>query len=103
MTMEQKEQKFPVLNVDWEELTDESLMPYGQHMGKKMANVPAKDLIWLAENNRCNKAVRAYITANWNVLCKQAGRDPKRPLSGDGGRIDYAPRARSMNGRKIGG
>jgi uncharacterized protein (DUF3820 family) len=49
-------------------LTDESLMPYGQHKGKKMANVPAKDLIWLYDNNKCTQPVKDYIEDNMDVL-----------------------------------
>ena len=30
-------------------MTDESLMPYGVHKGKKMIAVPAHYLIWLLE------------------------------------------------------
>lgn len=30
-----------------EELTDDSLMPFGKHKGERMGDVPAKYLIWL--------------------------------------------------------
>ena len=73
----ENENKAPVFNRNFEQLTDESPMPYGQHAGKKMKDVPAKDLLWLADNDKCSKSVRAYITDNWDVLCKQAGRNPK--------------------------
>jgi uncharacterized protein (DUF3820 family) len=58
-------------------LTDESLMPYGQHKGEKMANVPAKDLIWLYENNRCNSEVKKYIEENMDVLKEEIKRSKK--------------------------
>ena len=50
------------------ELTDESIMPFGKYQGKKMANVPAHYLIWLYDNNKCNKEVRTYIVDNLDVL-----------------------------------
>ena len=50
------------------ELTDESLMPNGQHKGKEMINVPADYLIWLYDNDRCNPQVRTYIEGNGDVL-----------------------------------
>lgn len=62
-------------------LKDNDLMPYGQHKGKPMKEVPAKDLLWLSDNDRCSPSVRAYITDNWEVLCKQAGRKPKLPYA----------------------
>lgn len=49
-------------------LSDESLMPFGEHKGEKMANVPAAYLIWLYENNKCSADVREYIEANLDVL-----------------------------------
>jgi len=59
-------------------LTDESPMPYGQHKGEKMANIPAKDLIWLYENNRCNAEVKAYIIDNMDVLKEEIKRNSKK-------------------------
>lgn len=59
-------------------LTDTSLMPFGKHKGEKMANVPADYLIWCFDNNKCNPAVRAYISANEHVLRFQAKQIPKR-------------------------
>lgn len=49
-------------------LTDESLMPWGIHKGKKMANVPAPYLLFLYENNKCDAQVKEYITDNLDVL-----------------------------------
>lgn len=43
------------------ELTDKSPMPYGQHKGFKMEDVPAKYLMWLLEKKRANDRVKAYI------------------------------------------
>jgi len=51
-----------------EQLTDQSPMPFGMHKGTCMADVPAKYLIWLYENNKCSGTVRAYIEENMDVL-----------------------------------
>jgi len=73
----ERQSKQDTFNVNWPVLTDESLMPYGQHKDKRMIDVPAKDLLWLYDNNRCSKSVLAYVIDNWDVLCKQAKRAPK--------------------------
>jgi len=49
-------------------LTDESLMPFGMHKGTKMANVPAKYLLFLYDNNKCTSQVKDYIVENEDVL-----------------------------------
>jgi uncharacterized protein (DUF3820 family) len=49
-------------------MTDESLMPYGKFEGQKMANVPAKYLLWLYDENKCTGNVRQYIKDNLDVL-----------------------------------
>ena len=49
-------------------LTDESLMPFGMHKGTKMANVPAKYLLFLYDNNKCTSQVKDYIVENLDVL-----------------------------------
>lgn len=54
-------------------LTDSDPMPYGQHKGKRMIDVPAKDLLWLYHNNRCNFQVERYVLDNMDVLKKEAG------------------------------
>jgi uncharacterized protein (DUF3820 family) len=50
------------------ELTDKSLMPFGKYQGTEMENVPASYLIWLYDNNKCNKEVKEYIEDNMDVL-----------------------------------
>lgn len=52
-------------------LTDDSLMPFGRHQGTPMADVPARDLLWLYENNKCSGPVKAYIMDNLQVLRKE--------------------------------
>lgn len=49
-------------------LEDEDLMPFGIHKGLQMADVPAKYLLWLYENNRTGPLVRIYIEENWDIL-----------------------------------
>jgi len=49
-------------------LDDEDEMPYGEHKGEKMGDLPAKYLIWLYENNRCSQKVKAYIDENMDFL-----------------------------------
>lgn len=68
------EQQRPQLNIDWQVLKDDSPMPYGKYKGAAMVNVPADYLMWLWDNDKADKSVRAYIKDNWDVLCKQTGR-----------------------------
>ena len=42
-------------------MSDDDLMPYGLHKGKKMADVPAQYLLWLLDNNKCSGDVHEYI------------------------------------------
>lgn len=60
--------------------TDETLMPFGKHQGKKLANVPASYLLWLedqikpkAPNKRTlnEKLLLEYIEDNRDVLIKE--------------------------------
>jgi uncharacterized protein (DUF3820 family) len=53
-------------------LTDNDTMPWGKHAGTKMANVPAKYLLWLYENNKCYGEVKTYIQDNLEVIKKEA-------------------------------
>lgn len=55
-------------------LTDESKMPYGNHEGTRMIDVPASYLIWLHENNRCSKDVQEYVDDNIDILTKEASK-----------------------------
>lgn len=58
-------------------VTDETLMTFGAHKGKKMANVPADYLIWLYENDKCSQKQREYIEDNLDVLNSQIKRGVK--------------------------
>lgn len=59
------------------ELHDNSFMPYGQHKGKLMGQVPAKDLIWLYEHGKAFSGVDVYVKANLDILRLQAANDSK--------------------------
>jgi hypothetical protein len=58
-------------------MTDDSLMPFGKYKGKKMIDVPARYLLWLNDqpyiDSPANRAVRAYIADNMDVLKAQEG------------------------------
>jgi uncharacterized protein (DUF3820 family) len=49
-------------------LNDNSPMPFGKYKGQKMENVPASYLLWLYDENKCNREVRDYIKDNLDVL-----------------------------------
>lgn len=49
-------------------LTDASIMQYGQHSGKALANVPDSYFRWLYENDKCSAAIKEYIEDNADVL-----------------------------------
>jgi uncharacterized protein (DUF3820 family) len=49
-------------------LTDESIMPWGVHKGKKLANVPDHYLKWLYDNDKCSGDIKAYIEDNAQLL-----------------------------------
>lgn len=63
------------------ELTDQSLMPFGQHKGEKLANVPAQYLLYIFENFKLYDNLKAYIKKNKDVLeaeVKRANRQMRR-------------------------
>lgn len=51
-----------------EKLNDGSIMPWGKYKGHLMENVPANYLIWLYENDKCDKRVKDYIIENLDFL-----------------------------------
>jgi len=59
-------------------MTDTDLMPFGIHKDKKMANVPAKYLLWLWDEGVTHPGVRKYIIDNLDALQKEVGKIPKR-------------------------
>ena len=52
-------------------------MPFGKYKGDKMANVPASYLLWLYENEKCNKEVLDYVLYNLDVIKEQIKRSKK--------------------------
>lgn len=50
-------------------------MPFGKHKGEKMENVPASYLLWLYENDKCNKEVKEYVLDNLDVIKEQIKRN----------------------------
>lgn len=56
--------------------TDTSPMPFGQHKGKALANVPAKYLLWVyAQPWLKTGQLKDYIADNLDVLKAQAAQD----------------------------
>lgn len=51
-------------------MDDNSLMPFGIHKGKKLANVPDNYLIWLYDNDKCSGELKKYIKNNLDSLKK---------------------------------
>lgn len=51
--------------------TDNSIMPFGMHKGKAMANVPANYLLWLNEQSVTHSQLKEYIKNNLDVLRSQ--------------------------------
>lgn len=49
-------------------LNDDSKMPFGKYKGEKIGNIPADYLLWLYENNKCDKSVREYIEDYMDVI-----------------------------------
>jgi len=58
------------------EFNDNSIMPFGQHKGKQMANVPAPWLLWLYNKGCDHEGVRKYIACNLEILKKEVSRIP---------------------------
>jgi hypothetical protein len=50
---------------------DNSLMPFGQYKGYKMANVPASYLLWIYDNLQLREDLKKYIEDNKDVLKAQ--------------------------------
>lgn len=58
-------------------LNDDSIMPWGKYKGTKLGNVPAEYLMWLYENDKCDKAVKEYIEDNLDVIQIEIKRNKK--------------------------
>lgn len=61
-------------NEAMEKYNDNTVINFGAHKGKKLANVPASYLLWLYENNISHKPeLKAYIEDNMDALKKEGG------------------------------
>jgi len=49
-------------------MDDESIMPFGKHMGVKMANIPPEYLLYLYEECNIYGEVKEYIEENLDVI-----------------------------------
>lgn len=54
-----------------EVLTDESIITFGTHKGKKLEDVPARYLLFIYEQGKLPDNLKTYIIENWVVLKKQ--------------------------------
>lgn len=54
-----------------EKITDESVLTFGIHAGRKVGNVPARYLIFLYEQKRLPENLKAYVVENFAALKKQ--------------------------------
>ncbi len=52
-------------------MNDDSIMPFGIHKGKKMANVPDEYLLYLYENSQIYGELKEYIKENLGVIKSQ--------------------------------
>lgn len=52
-------------------MTDKSIMPFGQHKGKQLDQIPDEYLLWLYENNKCYGELKEYIKDNLDVIKKK--------------------------------
>jgi uncharacterized protein (DUF3820 family) len=51
-----------------QKLNDNSLMPFGQHKGVKLANVPASYLLYIRNNYNLHDNLKMYIDENKDSL-----------------------------------
>ena len=73
---EEKTGKYPVNPGGFKVLSDDDAMPQkGKFEGTRMGDVPAWYLLWLSDNDKCSKSVRAYITDNKERIYREGGRE----------------------------
>lgn len=56
-------------------MTDQSIMPFGKYKGEKLANVPARYLLWCYDQSWCRGELRKYIEENREVLLSEINRN----------------------------
>ena len=57
-------------------MNENSAMPFGKYKGQKLKDVPAGYLLWLYDNFKCSKDLRAYIQESLPFLKVQFMRRP---------------------------
>lgn len=57
-----------------ETFNDNSIMPFGKHRGKAMANIPAVYLLYLNGCENIDARVKKYIINNLDALNKEASK-----------------------------
>ena len=67
-------QRFFLL-VNFKNMDDNSIMFFGVHKGKKLANVPAQYLLWLHKENKCFGELKKYIENNIDGLKQETLRN----------------------------
>lgn len=55
-----------------EPMTDNSIMPFGKHRGKRLADVPAVYLMWLSSKGCTHAGVSKYILSNFGEINYEA-------------------------------
>jgi uncharacterized protein (DUF3820 family) len=58
--------------------TDKTLMPWGMHKGKALANVPDSYLLWAYTENKAHGELREYIKNNLASINTNIGRQLQR-------------------------
>jgi uncharacterized protein (DUF3820 family) len=61
--------------INYPDLDDSSLMPYGKHKGTKMVDVPDSYLLWIYENDKCSDSVKKYIESNLDAIRHNVARE----------------------------
>lgn len=60
-----------------QKFTDKTLMPFGQHKGTALVNVPARDLIYYYDNYQLSAPLKLYIKENMDALKAEIKRSSK--------------------------
>lgn len=59
-------------------MNDHTIMFFGVHKGKKLANVPAEYLLFLYKENKCFGELKKYIEDNMDGLKQETLRNGKK-------------------------
>lgn len=50
-----------------DKFTDDTLMPFGKHEGKRLGDVPKDYLIWLYNENGLRPKLKEYVKTSFNL------------------------------------